>query len=120
QNNQLRAHEGRLFLRRSHSFQGRYFEEGLYHSNEYVEVKGNRGANHVNRTPSAREVKGIARQDRNCQHHERYKTDLVGWQKVIKRKEEAGYARHYGARQKKRSPAVETFPGEQPEYHDES
>src|SRR2546425_613310 len=41
-------------------------------------------------------------------------------QKVMERKEEPGHARRHRARQKERSPAVESFRGKQPEHDNES
>lgn len=41
-------------------------------------------------------------------------------QKAMERKEEPGHARRHGAHQKEHSPAVEPFPGKQPEHDDES
>ncbi len=58
-------------------------------------------------------MKRVAREDRKRQHHERYDANPMGRQKVVDRKEEPGRARRHRARQKKRSPAVEPFPGEQ-------
>src|SRR5271157_5827536 len=66
QNDELRDQEWRLFLCRSQRVQGRHLQEGLYHRNEYIEVEGNHGADDVDPTPGARELKEIA-----CRNHNR-------------------------------------------------
>src|SRR5437762_1117068 len=116
---ELRDQEWRLGLCRSHRFQGRHLLEGLHDRDEYVQIEGNDSANHVDPAPRAGEVKRISREDGNHQRHERYDADPMRRQKVVDRKEESGLARRHRGRQQERSPAVEPFPGEQPDHDDE-
>ena len=99
--------------------QRRNLQEGLQHSDENIEVESSHGSCYVNPTPDSAEMKGIAGQNCKCQQHQRNDTDLVRRQKVIERKAKAGQARCHGGREEERSPAVEAFPGEQTEYHDQ-
>src|SRR5712692_1254888 len=60
QNGELRDHERRLLLRRGERLEGWHLEEELDDQHKDVEVKRNRGGNHVDPPPGAGEVERVA------------------------------------------------------------
>ena len=71
EDDELCDHEWRLGLRRSHRFQPRRLLEGLYDSDEDIEIEGDRRAHYIDPTPGAGEVKGVACNESKCQNQQR-------------------------------------------------
>src|SRR5256885_7487008 len=120
QYSELRELERRFGLCWRNFFECRNFHESLHNSDEDVEIEGNYGADDEDFSPGAGKMTGVARVDRNRQHYQRQDAYSVGGHKVVNGKKEPGHARRHGGRQKQCRPAVEPFPGEEPEQDNES
>lgn len=88
QRKKLREQEWKLGLRGSNRLQDGHLLEGLHDQNEDIEIECHHSTKNVNPTPGAGEVKGVARNDRNRQHHQRDDADPMGRRKLMERKEE--------------------------------
>ena len=89
QNDELSNQKRRLGLLRSQRVQRRNLQEGLHDRNKNIQVEGSHSADHVDTTPGAGEMKGIACQDRNRQHDQRNDADSMRqWKKAPRRARE--------------------------------
>jgi hypothetical protein len=84
----------------------RYFQEGLYHRHEYIQIKSNRCADDVDPAPRALHMTTIARQKCDRQHHRRYRAHDVRRQYVLDGEREPSNSSQNCACQEDRCPPV--------------
>src|ERR1700674_953526 len=116
----LRDQEWRLGLCRRQRCQERQLLERLDDPDEYIQIEGYRGSEHIDPAPVSRQVTGIEREERDRQHDQRYGADDMRRQNVIARKEVPGHTRQNRGREKKPSPTIKAFGAEHTEQDDEA
>src|SRR5579859_4200311 len=116
----LRNSKRRLIPFWRQGMERRNFQEALRDKYETIKVQGNHGGNHVNGTPPACHVKGVAGWNSECKDNQGQYPKNDSGRNVFERKAKAGNAGQDCGCQEERSHAIKPLAAEHPEQNDQA